>query len=97
MGVLPVLFAFVFGTTLGVVAGYLGGLLANMAGDANLLDVFYAFPSVLLAVAVVRRARAGPEQQPDRPDIGVRAAGRARGRERDDAGAVGSTMSPPRA
>ena len=50
MGALPVLFAFVIGTTLGVLAGYLGGW-ANMA-IMRTFDVFYAFPSVLLAVAI---------------------------------------------
>ena len=50
MGVLPVLFAFAIGTALGVVAGYLGGWV-NMV-VMRTFDVFYAFPSVLLAVAV---------------------------------------------
>jgi peptide/nickel transport system permease protein len=50
MGVLPVLFAFVIGTSLGVIAGYAGGWI-NMA-IMRTFDVFYAFPSVLLAVAI---------------------------------------------
>ena len=50
MGVLPVLFAFVIGTALGVVAGYLGGWVNMLV--MRTFDVFYAFPSVLLAVAV---------------------------------------------
>ena len=50
MGVLPVLFAFVIGTSLGVVAGYLGGWVNMLV--MRTFDVFYAFPSVLLAVAV---------------------------------------------
>ncbi len=50
MGVLPVLFAFVLGTSLGVVAGYLGGWVNMLV--MRTFDVFYAFPSVLLAVAV---------------------------------------------
>jgi peptide/nickel transport system permease protein len=50
MGTLPVLLAFVIGTTVGVTAGYLGGRV-NMA-VMRTLDVFYAFPSVLLAVAI---------------------------------------------
>lgn len=50
MGVLPVLFAFVAGTAVGVVAGYAGGWV-NM-GIMRGCDVFYAFPSVLLAVAI---------------------------------------------
>ena len=50
MGVLPVLLAFVIGTSVGLFAGYVGGRW-NMA-IMRVLDVFYAFPSVLLAVAV---------------------------------------------
>ena len=50
MGVLPVLFAFVIGTSIGVIAGYVGGWV-NMA-IMRTFDVFYAFPSVLLAVAI---------------------------------------------
>ncbi len=50
MGVLPVLFAFAIGTSVGLFAGYVGGR-ANML-IMRVLDVFYAFPSVLLAVAV---------------------------------------------
>jgi peptide/nickel transport system permease protein len=50
MGVAPVLAAFVVGTSAGVFAGYVGGRV-NMA-IMRMLDVFYAFPSVLLAVAI---------------------------------------------
>ncbi len=50
MGVVPVLTAFVIGTSVGLLAGYVGGWV-NMA-IMRVLDVFYAFPSVLLAVAV---------------------------------------------
>lgn len=50
LGITPVLIAFVVGGTLGVVAGFAGGWL-NMA-IMRVTDVFYAFPSVLLAVAV---------------------------------------------
>jgi peptide/nickel transport system permease protein len=50
MGVLPVLFAFVIGTSIGIIAGYVGGWV-NMA-IMRTFDVFYAFPSVLLAVAI---------------------------------------------
>ena len=50
MGVLPVLFAFVIGTSVGLFAGYVGGRLNSAI--MRVLDVFYAFPSVLLAVAV---------------------------------------------
>ncbi|MGE4527526.1 MAG: ABC transporter permease [Rhodospirillaceae bacterium] len=50
MGGLPIGIAFVIGTTVGVTAGFVGGRL-NMA-VMRILDVFYAFPSVLLAVAI---------------------------------------------
>ena len=50
MGVMPVLCAFGIGTTIGLLAGYVGGKV-NMV-IMRVLDVFYAFPSVLLAVAI---------------------------------------------
>jgi peptide/nickel transport system permease protein len=50
LGVTPVLYAFLFGTSVGVFAGYVGGR-TNMI-IMRALDVFYAFPSVLLAVAI---------------------------------------------
>ncbi|WP_398312993.1 ABC transporter permease [Zoogloea sp.] len=50
MGVVPVLAAFGIGTAIGLLAGYVGGRL-NMV-IMRVLDVFYAFPSVLLAVAI---------------------------------------------
>lgn len=50
MGVVPVLAAFGIGTGIGVLAGYVGGRV-NMI-IMRVLDVFYAFPSVLLAVAI---------------------------------------------
>jgi len=50
MGVVPVLAAFGIGTAIGLFAGYVGGKL-NMV-IMRVLDVFYAFPSVLLAVAI---------------------------------------------
>ncbi len=50
MGIVPVALAFVIGTSIGVTAGFLGGKV-NMA-VMRTLDVFYAFPSVLLAVAI---------------------------------------------
>lgn len=50
MGVVPVLSAFFIGTTLGLTAGYVGGGV-NMV-IMRTLDIFYAFPSVLLAVAI---------------------------------------------
>jgi len=57
MGIVPVIFAFVIGTTLGVLAGFAGGKI-NMA-IMRVTDVFYAFPSVLLAVAISGALGAG--------------------------------------
>jgi peptide/nickel transport system permease protein len=50
IGILPVIFAFVIGTSLGLVAGYVGGKVNTAI--MRTVDVFYAFPSVLLAVAI---------------------------------------------
>jgi len=57
IGLAPVLLAFVIGTTLGVIAGYVGGLV-NQA-IMRTVDVFYAFPSVLLAIAISGALGAG--------------------------------------
>jgi peptide/nickel transport system permease protein len=57
MGVLPVVFAFVIGSTVGVVAGYAGGWLNTLI--MRTVDVFYAFPSVLLAIALSGALGAG--------------------------------------
>ncbi len=50
MGLVPVLLATIIGGFLGVMAGYLGGTVNTVI--MRTMDVFYAFPSVLLAVAV---------------------------------------------
>src|SRR5207249_1098541 len=50
IGLTPVALAFAIGTTLGVIAGYVGGIV-NQA-IMRTVDVFYAFPSVLLAIAI---------------------------------------------
>lgn len=50
MGLVPVALATVFGGTLGVIAGFMGGRVNS--GIMRTMDVFYAFPSVLLAVAI---------------------------------------------
>jgi peptide/nickel transport system permease protein len=50
MGVTPVFLAMAVATALGIFAGYVGGM-ANMV-VMRTLDVFFAFPSVLLAVAL---------------------------------------------
>jgi peptide/nickel transport system permease protein len=57
MGVLPVACAFAIGATLGLIAGYVGGWV-NMA-IMRVIDVFYAFPSVLLAIALSGALGAG--------------------------------------
>ena len=50
IGILPVVLAFCIGTSLGLVAGYVGG--AVNTAIMRTIDVFYAFPSVLLAIAI---------------------------------------------
>jgi peptide/nickel transport system permease protein len=50
MGLLPVALATSFGGFLGVVAGFAGGWVNTLI--MRTMDVFYAFPSVLLAVAI---------------------------------------------
>lgn len=50
MGVVPVVFATLVGGMLGVVAGFIGGRVNTAV--MRTMDVFYAFPSVLLAVAI---------------------------------------------
>ncbi|MFZ8899894.1 MAG: ABC transporter permease [Alphaproteobacteria bacterium] len=57
MGISPVAFALVIGGFLGLVAGFLGGKV-NMA-IMRTIDVFYAFPSVLLAIAISGALGAG--------------------------------------
>jgi peptide/nickel transport system permease protein len=50
MGILPVFAATIIGGLFGVVAGYAGGRLGMII--MRTMDVFFAFPSVLLAVAI---------------------------------------------
>ncbi|WP_137134238.1 ABC transporter permease [Rhizobium sp. FKY42] len=50
MGVIPVPIAFIIGSTIGIIAGYSGGIVNTLI--MRTIDVFYAFPSVLLAVAL---------------------------------------------
>jgi len=49
-GVLPVAVALVVGGTLGVVAGFAGGVVNSAIMRS--MDVLYAFPSILLAIAI---------------------------------------------
>ena len=53
----PVLFAFVIGSGIGIFAGYIGGWINTML--MRVIDVFFAFPSVLLAIALSGALGAG--------------------------------------
>ena len=57
MGITPVVLAFALGSVLGIVAGYAGGALNTVI--MRTVDVFYAFPSVLLAIALSGALGAG--------------------------------------
>jgi peptide/nickel transport system permease protein len=57
MGVLPVVNALLIGGLLGIIAGFLGGKV-NMV-IMRTMDIFYAFPSVLLAIAISGALGAG--------------------------------------
>lgn len=50
MGIVPVVFATIIGGMFGVVAGYAGGRVNTLIMRG--MDVFFAFPSVLLAIAI---------------------------------------------
>jgi peptide/nickel transport system permease protein len=50
MGVVPVLIASLIGGLLGIIGGFVGGRVNTAI--MRTMDVFYAFPSVLLAVAI---------------------------------------------
>lgn len=57
MGITPVVFAFLIGSMIGITAGYAGGRANNVI--MRTVDVFYAFPSVLLAIALSGALGAG--------------------------------------
>jgi peptide/nickel transport system permease protein len=57
MGVVPVLCAFVIGSGIGIFAGYVGGWINTVT--MRVIDVFFAFPSVLLAIALSGALGAG--------------------------------------
>ena len=59
MGVTPVVCALLIGGSLGILAGFVGGK-TNMA-IMRIMDVFYAFPSVLLAISLSGAMGAGTE------------------------------------
>ena len=58
-GVVPVALALIIGGTLGTIAGYVGGLPNSLI--MRTIDVIFAFPSVLLAVAISGALGAGLE------------------------------------
>ncbi len=49
-GILPVTISLIVGGFLGILAGYVGGLVGTLI--MRTMDVFYAFPSILLAIAI---------------------------------------------
>ena len=57
MGLTPVGIALVFGGLLGLIAGYLGGGINMLI--MRFMDVFYAFPSIMLAIAISGALGAG--------------------------------------
>jgi len=57
MGVLPVFIAFFVGSFIGIIAGYVGGKVNTVL--MRTVDVFFAFPSVLLAIALSGALGAG--------------------------------------
>ena len=59
MGVTPVACALLIGGTLGITAGFSGGWVNMMI--MRIMDVFYAFPSVLLAISLSGAMGAGAE------------------------------------
>jgi peptide/nickel transport system permease protein len=50
IGITPVICAFILGAAIGILAGYAGGIVNTAI--MRTIDVFYAFPSVLLAIAL---------------------------------------------
>ena len=57
IGITPVICAFVIGSVIGITAGYTGGWVNTCM--MRTIDVFYAFPSVLLAIALSGTLGAG--------------------------------------
>ncbi len=57
IGVLPVINAFIIGSILGITAGFVGGWVNTAI--MRVIDVFYAFPAVLLAIALAGALGAG--------------------------------------
>jgi peptide/nickel transport system permease protein len=59
MGIAPVFYALIIGGSLGIAAGFIGGRFGMVI--MRTMDVFYAFPSVLLAIAISGALGAGIE------------------------------------
>jgi peptide/nickel transport system permease protein len=59
MGVMPVVCALLIGGLLGITAGFMGGRINMLI--MRIMDVFYAFPSVLLAISLSGRDGGGAE------------------------------------
>ena len=57
MGVTPVFLAFILGSGIGIFAAYVGGWINTLV--MRVIDVFFAFPSVLLAIALSGALGAG--------------------------------------
>ncbi len=57
MGVTPVFIALIIGSAIGITAGYIGGWVNTIL--MRTIDVFFAFPSVLLAIALSGALGAG--------------------------------------
>jgi peptide/nickel transport system permease protein len=57
MGVTPVILAFIIGSAIGIFAAYVGGWVNTVV--MRVIDVFFAFPSVLLAIALSGALGAG--------------------------------------
>jgi len=57
LGLSSVFLAFIIGTALGVFAGYIGGMVNTII--MRLVDIFFAFPSILLAIAISGALGAG--------------------------------------
>jgi peptide/nickel transport system permease protein len=56
-GIVPVLFATTVGTLIGAIAAYVGGVLGALL--MRLMDMSYAFPAILLAIAIAASLGAG--------------------------------------
>ena len=85
MGLIPVVLATMLGGTLGVIAGFLGGSVNMLI--MRTMDVFYAFPSVLLAVAISGAMGGGMSNGLIALTLVLHPADLPRRRDRDDAGA----------